>query len=238
MRKRIAFTLAEVLITLGIIGIVAALTMPTLISLYQKKIVETRLEHTYSLVSQALKMAEADYGDSQIWMRDLAGPQDSAITPAVNFLETYFLPYLQDGYRYGIVGGTGLYQIGYNSRYIGNVTTKSRYVCLNNGVNLFFGYNVGRQGIVSVPILIDINGPKSPNILGRDLFEMTFSLYDGILFMSGERQITGYGLTYDKIIKYDDILNRCKNGGYGALECGALIKQNGWKIPKDYPYRI
>ena len=35
MKKR-AFTLAEVLITLGIIGIVAALTMPTLIGNYQK----------------------------------------------------------------------------------------------------------------------------------------------------------------------------------------------------------
>ncbi len=33
-----AFTLAEVLITLAIIGIVAALTIPTLISNYQKKI--------------------------------------------------------------------------------------------------------------------------------------------------------------------------------------------------------
>ncbi len=64
-KNKKAFTLAEVLITLGIIGVVAAMTLPALISLYQKKIVETRLEHTYSLISQALKMAEADYGDSQ-----------------------------------------------------------------------------------------------------------------------------------------------------------------------------
>lgn len=35
--KKLAFTLAEVLITLGIIGIVAALSIPTLISAYQKK---------------------------------------------------------------------------------------------------------------------------------------------------------------------------------------------------------
>lgn len=237
-KNKKAFTLAEVLITLGIIGIVAAMTLPALISLYQKKIVETRLEHTYSLVSQALKMAEADYGDSQYWMRDSAGPQDDAITPAINFLETYFLPYLKDGYKYGIVGGAGLYNIGYDVRYISSVTTKSRYVCLNSGINLFFGYYIGRQGVIGIPILIDINGPKGPNVTGRDLFELTFSLYDGILFMSGERRVTGYGLTYNNIIKYSDIYQRCKNGGNGALECGALIKQNGWKIPKDYPYRI
>ena len=36
-RGKKAFTLAEVMITLGIIGIVAAMTMPALISLYQKK---------------------------------------------------------------------------------------------------------------------------------------------------------------------------------------------------------
>ena len=235
-KNKKAFTLAEVLITLGIIGVVAAMTLPALISLYQKKIVETRLEHTYSLISQALKMAEADYGDSQYWMRDSAGPQDDAITPAINFLETYFLPYLKDGYKYGIVGGAGLYNIGYDVRYISSVTTKSRYVCLNSGINLFFGYYIGRQGVIGIPILIDINGPKGPNVTGRDLFELTFSLYDGILFMSGERQVTGYGISYDKIIKYDEIMQRCKNTG--VLECGALIKQNGWKIPKDYPYRI
>ncbi len=38
-----AFTLAEVLITLGIIGIVAAMTIPNIINGYNKKVVETRL---------------------------------------------------------------------------------------------------------------------------------------------------------------------------------------------------
>lgn len=39
-----AFTLAEVLVTLGIIGIVSALTMPTIISNHQKKVTEFKLE--------------------------------------------------------------------------------------------------------------------------------------------------------------------------------------------------
>lgn len=41
--KKIAFTLAEVLITLGVIGVVAAMTIPTLITSYQKHVVETKL---------------------------------------------------------------------------------------------------------------------------------------------------------------------------------------------------
>ena len=240
MKKRAAFTLAEVLITLGIIGVVAALTMPTLVSLYQKKIVETRLAHTYSLISQALKMAEADYGDSQYWMRDAAGPYEdnSDLYNVMNtFFQTYLLPYLKIS-DYHLLDGYGLTKYGYDVRSIPNLQINS-IMRLNNGVFLFGNVNIGSQGVVSVRILVDINGPKAPNVLGRDIYEMLFSLYDGILFMAGERQITGYGLTYNKIIKYDDIYTRCKNGGNsGLIECGALIKQNGWKIPKNYPYRI
>ena len=51
------FTLAEVLITLGIIGVVAAMTLPTLIEKHQKKVSAVRLEQTYSQLSQAVLMA-------------------------------------------------------------------------------------------------------------------------------------------------------------------------------------
>ena len=44
--RKTAFTLAEVLITLGIIGVVAALTLPALINNYEKSVVETRMQKT------------------------------------------------------------------------------------------------------------------------------------------------------------------------------------------------
>lgn len=59
------FTLAEVLITLGIIGIVAAMTLPTLIQNYKNRVVETRLKKFYSTMNQAVLMAEAQYGDKK-----------------------------------------------------------------------------------------------------------------------------------------------------------------------------
>ena len=46
--KKAAFTLAEVLITLGIIGIVAAMTIPTLVSNYQKKVLKTQFTKKYA----------------------------------------------------------------------------------------------------------------------------------------------------------------------------------------------
>ena len=66
MCKR-AFTLAEVLITIGVIGIVAALTMPSLIQNHQKKVVAVRLEKFYSMFNQALFMSVVENGDMSSW---------------------------------------------------------------------------------------------------------------------------------------------------------------------------
>ena len=67
-RKRTAFTLAEVLITLGIIGIVAALTLPTLTSRYQEKVFITKLEKTYSILVSAYKLAVEENVSSTAWV--------------------------------------------------------------------------------------------------------------------------------------------------------------------------
>src|SRR5574344_2338759 len=65
--KKSAFTLAEVLITLGIIGVVAALTIPTLMSNYKKSVVETRLLKFYSSINQAIALSEIDNGPREDW---------------------------------------------------------------------------------------------------------------------------------------------------------------------------
>ena len=60
--NRKGFTLAEVLITLGIIGVVAAMTMPVLISNYQKTVYSNQAKKTYSMLSQALTLSVEKYG--------------------------------------------------------------------------------------------------------------------------------------------------------------------------------
>ena len=62
LHKKAAFTLAEVLITLGIIGVVAALTIPSLIADYKEKEIITKAKKDYSLITQALKLAQAEAG--------------------------------------------------------------------------------------------------------------------------------------------------------------------------------
>lgn len=56
------FTLAEVLITLGIIGIVAAMTMPSLISNYKNKAIDAQFKRVYSNIYNAMKMIESRDG--------------------------------------------------------------------------------------------------------------------------------------------------------------------------------
>ena len=64
--KTSGFTLAEVLITLGIIGVVAALTIPMLLTKCQEQIIKNQLKKQYSVIQQALKIVdnELDYTPS------------------------------------------------------------------------------------------------------------------------------------------------------------------------------
>ena len=62
-KKKAAFTLAEVLITLGIIGIVAAMTLPAVINTTRNKELETGLKRSYSLILQAFDMYQAETGE-------------------------------------------------------------------------------------------------------------------------------------------------------------------------------
>ena len=75
LKKKAAFTLAEVLITLGIIGIVAAMTMPALIQRNINHTAEARLKKFYSVFNQAIQLAEAEYGDRTFWYSDIGGVQ-------------------------------------------------------------------------------------------------------------------------------------------------------------------
>ena len=60
--RKHAFTLAEVLVTLGIIGVVAALTMPTLMANHQKAVQKAQFKKAYSLFSNAVFQAQAQMG--------------------------------------------------------------------------------------------------------------------------------------------------------------------------------
>ena len=86
--KRAAFTLAEVLITLAIIGVVAAMTIPTLIANYEKRITEVRFQKAYSEIIQAVRLAEAEHGPMNTWSFGGAA-DDDMLASTKYFFENY-----------------------------------------------------------------------------------------------------------------------------------------------------
>ncbi len=87
-RKTKGFTLAEVLITLGIIGVVAAMTIPTLIANAQKHSAVTGLIEADSIINQAIRGSMYDTDESG------AGELDTSLS-IQEFAEKYFTPYLK-----------------------------------------------------------------------------------------------------------------------------------------------
>ena len=64
---RFGFSLAEVLITLGIIGVVASLTLPSVINKYQEKVTVTKVKKAYSTMNNALFSAISENGEVDTW---------------------------------------------------------------------------------------------------------------------------------------------------------------------------
>ena len=90
--KTPAFTLAEILITLGIIGIVAAMTLPTLIMNHRKQVTVNKVKKFYTVMSQATNSAIAEYGSMEDWQGFTTTRNGEEMQ---NWFDTYLKPYLK-----------------------------------------------------------------------------------------------------------------------------------------------
>ena len=84
-----AFTLAEVLITLGIIGIVASMTMPVLIQKHRRSVVEVSLKNFYTTMNQAILRSVVDNGEVKYWTFAEAGSWQSYEAFYNRYLKNY-----------------------------------------------------------------------------------------------------------------------------------------------------
>ena len=183
-----AFTLAEVLITLGIIGVVAAMTLPSLIQNYQKKALATQTQKFYSMMSQAVKQYMADYGVDDLRNTPLAGDnyeeQDSPEAMAsIRDFVTKYLKVVKECKTYDEGGDNCLapaYRWSDNSGEYKNYNSGYRNYVLADGsvITIYYRGNKDYPG----PILlgVDVNGKKGPNKFGYDYFEMSI-FYDGVI---------------------------------------------------------
>lgn len=222
--KKNAFTLAEVLITLGIIGVVAALTLPSLIANHKKQEIITKLKREYSVLSQAFLRAQADNGDMSGWFIN---------ADALSFMDTYLAPYLQVTKNCGATincWGTNKVVLNLNGSVNIDLNTASNPASmqLNDGVNLvMWSTNIGDR----VLIFMDINGDKPPGKVGIDIFSMTFNRIP-MSDMSGSYIDTPGLNMYGRGLDRAALLSNCSKTGSGVY-CGALYQADGWQISKD-----
>lgn len=198
-KVRYGFTLAEVLITLGIIGVVAAMTIPNLINNYKAHRLRSQFLKSYSTVQQVLKQMEADdvsldistYKENasfyKTFMRYLQAPFDCGYAESIKNSPCYhYIPY-------GTGNAKPYVSLDGNSTVSGNWFDDGQ-IALQDGTLLLF--ENPKSFANNIWITVDLNGySNKPNKWGYDLF--TFQFIDGELKTMGAQ-----GTTYTDMSKY------------------------------------
>ncbi len=178
-KSKMGFTLSEVLITLGIIGIVAMLTIPAVVKNYRNKLYAAQLKRTYGMIEDAVQSIMADEHATSFSETTAGVP---SAEPDGDFPEGKGAYYFLNKYFKTIKTGCNATENDTNqcraSAYAspgGEVSDLILYgdYCAQttNGATICSIYNEGNN---NTTIMIDVNGPADPNIAGRDAF--TFNI--------------------------------------------------------------
>ena len=186
-----AFTLSEVLITLGVIGIVAAMTLPTVINRVNEQQCKVAYKKAYSTIQQAFLRAFENgelvdmtprLADNGVSYTPAVGENFKTLSKYIKTSKTCFDGNADECWecengQAGYLGNGGPNWLG---------CRKSSYAFIDtSGVAWYLYYNS------ESPIIVDVNGFKNPNKLGKDRFVMRFGANNdyGKMFTSNPTQI-------------------------------------------------
>ena len=219
-----AFTLAEILISLGIIGVLAALTIPELMVGYQKIIFVAQIQKFYNTLKSGAVSFTTDSEAQNLSETDL--PESSRIFVSkylgkvVKFCGEAKEQCLADSYKsldynttYATSSFTSSWHTGWNCVLL---DTKAA-VCVSKMADEPDYKNASSE------ILLDVNGKDAPNVKGRDFFDLR-------LYSDGKISSNSYREKTDKDFGPND---SCVNNaeGYGTT-CFDRIRANSWVM--DY----
>ncbi len=207
-----AFTLAEVLITLGIIGIVAAMTLPALITKYQKHVTVNRLKHAYSVLSQAVKLSEVSNGSIDDWDWSAAYLNSEALEI---WLKQYMCPYMK-----------------YTE--ISNSDSEKTTIKIANGTTFTFKAN----SETNIHVFVQLSPKNQERNTFVFLIQKGLNNRHLVLNKSGvwpySYSATGID-TNTRAFWKDNTSYGCNRNGKKYL-CAGLIMYDGWQIKDDYPW--
>ncbi len=219
---RRGFTLAEVLVTLGIIGVVSAMTVPTLMQNYQRKSYVTQLHKVYNEITQAALQYQNDKNALNLKEAGLIS-QDAANYFMTNYFKVVntcdnLSGCFADSYKKlsGVDAG-----IGDSNSYV-----------IASGAAIRPTYNAKGDSIIS--FLVDINGKQGPNVAGRDLFIMC--LYNNGIVDDANYNIDDDGNTIDfpgaptKDEREELFTSQCNSSSFGISGCLGKILNDNWEM--------
>lgn len=233
--KKLAFTLAEILITLGIIGIVAALTIPTVLSNYQDKATIVQLKKDYNIITQAFNSIKVDNGELQDWCPyNQYSTQIDASTCAANLFSKYLRIEKYCGPNAGCIPAIGyksLYDDGtYSTSLSNNIYQK---MMLSDGSTLIVEGQPDATlgGIHLLDLIVDINGLKAPNRWGYDVFEfMAFSANENPIW---PRKLTPWHYDTNGTLKTHGCDNSVAWNGSGCASWAIFNENLDYKYVND-----
>ena len=224
-RGKKAFTLAEVLITLAIIGVVAAMTIPTLIAGYNKQIVETRLAKFYSSMNQSINLSTVENGPTSSWQQMPAvGSENLSYESALAWFNKYLASYLKYSNVEEDSEGNLVLYFSDGSLVKFAQTMRDMIFYVNPGKCYKNGEDNCKLGIDKFQFRF------SPVLLPDDYVpNHKYSVNPGL-----EPYLCAWDGTREDLLS--DPLYGCNSTSSYAIYCTKLIQMNNWKIPEDYPF--
>ena len=224
--------MAEVLITLGILGVVIAMTLPSIIGKYQKIVATTQLKKIYNVISNAYLMSVEENGESTGWFYTMAQEGGGPNTGVKDFYNMYFAPYLNFRFAETKVNSHKDYKIkNFNGEDADFRTVNRTRLESPDGMCMFMWSN--SQYFV---FTVDLNCEKSPNIVGRDVFDI-FELY-----WQGNKTMVVPWLSSIQTGKKTraGLIESCKSEVFSDGSpgyCFTIFVYDGMEFKKDYPWR-
>lgn len=193
VKNKKGFTLSEVLITLVIIGVIAAITVPVMHADYPERKRSAKVKKIYSTLANAMTFVKADGGD-MIFEVD----SDENLDTMRQWFDTYLKPRLittkvcyntkgcwNEKITKSLDGSTCRWNVtgvGIGSRIITAVLSDGTFINIDGhrraNLNSYFGVNFDED--YGIAVTFDINGAKEPNTIGKDIFVTVFTP-DGIV---------------------------------------------------------
>lgn len=226
------FTLSKILITLGIVGVVAVLTVPSVMKNYRNRMYVAQLQKIYAQINDAAQAIMNDehvdnfYETSAISKNVCTtsgegSDKKTTCTTAGNeyFLTTYFKT-IKKNCAIGNNKCVGASYTNLNGTKVGS--TGNYCIQTVNGATVCSSYNPNNSVL---SITVDVNGPAEPNIAGRDLFAMDIKTDASISdFNSGSNQPQVPGASAATCGIGDESVNNAAAG------CLTSIIEAGWKM--------